>query len=530
MTAKDFVTAGARQFYYMKNDLKLLIILIFIIIIYFLLVYYPTPGDGFDYWHMAHAIHIENAGYAKSDLVNSGYYLLVIILSTFCNISYDYIPTIPFLLIPLVLILILIMRTTSSESTSIPIFIAPALILIYLTRFGNAAAFTIWCHGLGFLIFLYLFYIIIISYKKSFAAKELATISIILLISLNYFSYKFSALALVLIMSIQITNIILVNRTTENERLAISKRRNLFNLALIGITHILTYNIIFFQSFLAKTRATSELESSGLDKFIFNLFEKNPNPLSTYYFRNDFDIIYANTLSTLILILFVTIIIILCIIRYIKRDTFKLADISSLALILAASSLECIYMFLGAPEIGLIIFAGIVGFPLLCKNCRENKTHLVVVIAIVMVLLIINFYVIVESADNNIYKGRDANHLLYLDATTQWIINNSIENNANNLRTDVFTGGFISKEFANEGRSSTYIPAVFSRENMLYLLKINKFMYTDKLFIINKNLKRFSSMSWDVFNGWSNYDHILKSQENLNMIYSSNYVDLYLAD
>ena len=516
----DIVQASVR-----KTKFKACLILIFLSFFYFLLIHYPSVGDAFDYWHMARAMNIQNTGYVSGDQSNLGYYIIISFLSIISNISYEFIPMLPLLLIQFALILIIVIGITS-ESQSQPSFSVQVLILIYLTRF---CSFTIWAHGLGFLLFISLFYTLFLIYKKNSDPIGLSIISIILLISLNYVSYKMTFLAIALIIFFQIYIILFFGRMTQNSKTDISRRRqSLFSLSLIGIIHILTYNFIFFKFFLAKARINLELESTGIDKLIFRIYGFIPEPISEYYFREDFNVICAYGILAGVLILCLSFVMINLTKRYIYKDLFRLSDIAFLSLITASAVLIIIYIFFGYFEIGLIFFCGVMAFPLFSEISRRNSASIVTVI-VIFILFFSHSYAIVESLNDNLYIGQDVNQLQYLSVPAQWIISHAYFD----VKTDVFTGGFMTMELTKlhwKHMLSDNTLESFSHEDMVYLFNLSHVEQRNKLFIFNNKLKRFSALDWEVFAGWRKHNKILKSNSNLNYIYSTDYINIGFAN
>lgn len=487
---------------------------------YYLYIHFPVIGDGFDYWHMATSINIEKSGSIRDVRANAGYYVLATMVSQITSIPYDNIPTLPLLAAPILLLIAVLLKELMGNTTDSSSLIISLVMLVFITRFENRSDFTFWGHGLGFLLFLLC---IVLCLKEDNRVKRSICL-IVVIISVNYVSYKFTFLTILFLLLLQIVEWYKDFRI--NRKIIQSRFINLF---LIGIIYVLTFNKLFYQSFIPKMRMASEYTMSGIEKLILT-FTTNSNSLdslSSFYYRTPIDIRISNTLWLLLIVIFM-LLIIFYYLKKIKNQFLSSKDAVYLALLLSSIALLFIYSHLGIFDIRLIVFSVIIGVVVLYIN-KKNKKKLI--ITILLLLLPLNMYIAIRNIENNFYSGmRDIISLKYLSASTEWYMNYLTYNSSNisesNL-TDVFTGGYISKEIAKKSDNLEGVPGIFSHDDMLFLYKSEVKQNKNSAYVINCQLDRVLADNWETFNTWVNYKLLLDSNIFINLLYNDENVAIY---
>src|SRR6266566_2976159 len=227
----------------MKTSEKLGVALVVVSVFnYFLLVVYPSVSD-FDYWLMRAAIDVQTQGHVSVLEGTAGFYVETVALSRLSGIGYDVIPTLPLQLFPLVFIgLALYKRMTSRGVVYLP------LALLYLTSIGYSTAFTWVSHDIGLLLVMCCMLLVLIRGDASQSSPRIATsiAIIILLISLNFMSYKLIFVALVFLTVLRFLE---GGRNSSAPGEPTDPRSRVVTLALIGTVLVLVYNGFFYASF-----------------------------------------------------------------------------------------------------------------------------------------------------------------------------------------------------------------------------------------------------------------------------------------
>lgn len=513
------------------STFSLVLILIILFFIYFFIFYYPVVGDNFDFWHMATSLYIEKSGKIDPNYANAGYYIFTVIISEIANISYDVIPLLPLQSIPLILILIGIFRNITDKNDTFNLIII-AIMIVFITKFGNKSFFMYWSHGLGFVLSISVLLIAIFRYRSE--PRNQPAISLILIltiISLNYISYKAAFFTISLLIGLQIIEWLYRFRLGPR----FEKKTKFLTIIGIGIIYIFTFNVMFYKSIIPLTRFTSET-TSGIYKL--SLFFQNYrfDPMNNFYFRYPTDIRDALMIWLLLILfgLFLTIVNLSQI--FIKKQNSYIRNKIIFGLVISSFSMFIIYTLLGLSDFTYIVVSSYICYVVLYTNKINSKKYRHLIFALIISLLVLNAYMTISLTKIDYYDGiRDTNYYQYLNAPSKWYINYMINMNSIESRitaTDVFTGGYFSKEVAKENIPPQHAPRIFSKDNMLFIFNINNEASKSKYgaFVINYKLKSFSANDWQIFNSWSNYEPLLADNHYLNNVYSSGEIDIFIIN
>lgn len=514
---------------YIKYCILLLVLTFFI---FFLLVINPSISE-FDYWHMTNAIITEKSGFVNmQDLDLEGlnaFYMIIVYFAVVSNVSYDILPSLPLMALPLILLLIAIFKNMCNEDKKKYHYISLSLVLIYVTQ-SSFPRFGLFPHNVGFILFL----VIVLLSLYLHNCKNRQTVSLLIIvtmISINYISYKLTFYIILFIISMSIISEYYVRRRS-------SMQRPFAVVALIGIIFTLSFNQFVYHNFLPKITSASEVRSSwGIEKLLSlsNFFRNPEDPLSEYYLSTPLEIKY----SYLFWLVIIMISIILCTIhifkKFLKRKNFLIGEKVIFGLIISSALILIVYNALGLADLSFLVFTGIVGYVMISQLSRNYKRFVLIGI---LLLLVLNVYSNVEAVRNNFYMGqKDENYFQYINPISEWYFKHVTNDIRKHTGTDVLTRGYFLKEIAIDNISYKYNPELLSREQMLLLLKpdinlIEKnpdFIYYDFRFIINYRERPFFSIGgWDSFNSWSYYKKNIEMNRYIDSIYSSGDVDIVL--
>jgi len=494
---------------------------------FFLIVYYPCIGNDFDYWHMAIDLYSEELNFIDQNLTNvAGYDTLTIVISKITSMPYDLIPMLPLQLLPLIFLLVIFLRNIIDNNSTSHLLII-ALVTIILTDFGNKHYFGYWSHGVGFILSLLVISVMTLRIRpkyKSQRSVSLALIIIITIISLNYISYKFTFFTIAFLVGLQVMEWLGYLRP-RSERI---KRSNLVMLALIGSTYVLSFNKMFYNTFIPRLRISSEVTTSGLYK-LFLAFRPIPSdPLSEYYLRTPLSVRYANTIWLLLTLICLLLLAVTIFQKFVRKKNFSLGEIVVSACVISSLLIFIIYTYLGFAEFIFPMF-GVIGYGvLLYSNKQKVKKYKYFIITAIVLMLAVNAYETIQLTHNNFRRGKkDWNYYTYMNIPSKWYAKYIIDENSKTYtisKTDVFTGGYFAKEIA-------YAPRIFSRDDLLFLLgsdvEVSKFK--NNSFVINYRLHNFSAVNWETFSSWLNHRELVQSNQYLSAIYSSGEVVIYIT-
>lgn len=514
----------------MKYKTRYLIALLFLwFSIFYLLVINPSISE-FDYWHMASAKIIEKTGFIDMDkgkefpfILSEGlisFYTFIISMALVSNISYDILPSVPLMSLPLIFFLIAILKNICDNKEKCYL-ISLVLVFIYITQ-SSFPRFGLFPHNVGFILFLAVI-LLTIYVDKNKNRHAASLLLIITMISLNFMSYKLTFYMIVFIIFMSIVN-----------------KRSFVLIALISIIFTFSFNKFLYNTFLPTMKMASDLRSSfGVEKLFSLLSNKlrNPNdPLSEYYLNTPIEIKYAYIFWLLIVIIGLILSTAYIIKKYIKREKFSVGDNIVLGLNVSSISIFSIYNILGLADVSFLIFTGIVGYIIVFQFRSKNYKRLVLVN--ILLLLVLNIYANIETVHYDHYIGqKDKNYFQYMNPVTKWYFRYITNDFKNHTVTDVLTRGYFMKEVVKNNISDNYHPELFSRDHISLLLKpenvlIEKnsdFKFYEIRSIVNyREEPYFSIGGWDNFNSWSNYKKIIEANKYVKNIYSSGDVDILL--
>lgn len=517
----------------MRYNKYCILLLVLVFFIFFLLVINPSISE-FDYWHMTNAIITEKSGFINTKDIDleglATFYILIVYFAMISNVSYDILPSLPLMSLPLIFFLIAILKNMYNEDKKKYYYVLLCLVLIYVTQ-SSFPRFGLFPHNVGFILFLMILLLSLCLYNRH-NRQMISLLMIITVISMNYISYKLTFYIILFIISMSIIS----EWYYVHHRVDI--QRPFAAIALIGIIFTLSFNQFVYHNFLPKITSASEVRSSwGIEKLLSlsNFFRNPGDPLSEYYLSTPLEIKH----SYIFWLILIVISLILCTAhifkKFIKRENFLIGEKVIFGLIISSTLILIVYNALGLADVSFLVFTGIVGYTMIFQFSRNYKR---IVLVSILLLLIMNVYSNIEAVRNNFYMGqKDENYFQYINPVSAWYVKHVTNDIRRHTSTDVLTRGYFLKEIATNNISDKYNPGLLSREQVLLLLKpdnslIEKnpdFRYYDFRFIVNYRESPFFSIGgWDSFNSWSYYKQDIKSNRYIGSIYSSGDVDIIL--
>lgn len=520
------------------------IIILAVAILYYFIVYYPVATNEFDFWHVAITTYLSNGILPESSI---GFYILSEMIEKISNIPLNVIITLPICALSFIFLFFSILKKLSSLTLN-SIVLTSSLVLIFITHFGSQSYIQWWTHGLGFLFFLCAFFLVILRYYESYNQKEISILLILIIISLNFVSYKATFFFLMFLFALSLLEYIL----TRNEE-SKSKENNFNLLFLIGIVFVLSFNEFVYNEFIPKIRFVSEMSLSGLDKMFF-VNEETAGVVSQYFYHSSFILKAFNSTYSILLLLFVVLLLLIILYKFLNEKEISIGEKTFLAIIIASLFSLIIYNRLGIFDMGYIVFAGFIGFLLLYENIfnyskeknsrfdlfiKKHGTKLkFMMLLIIVILFVCNVGATSIQLNNGYqqgYKNVKSGSYSYMLPSAVWyhnyVINDTFK--GSNIATDVFTGGFISSYIADNNKSEKYAPNVFDREKISFLIDMPLSNQTFKgkksyFFILNNRLNHFTGTNWETYVKLP-MDKINQNEE-ISSVYSSGDVLIYLKN
>lgn len=500
-----------------------IVVLFAVFLIFYLMVYFPTTTNVFDYWHEISLIKIIKNGYIDQYISLSGYYILTVVLSMVANIDLDLINILPLQFVPLLLIILSITKFIFKEKFNKSDFdlIFIILFIAYFIRFGNQGSVLWWSHGVGFILFLNMTLVILKKSNSSRISNELSITYIIMMLGLNYISYKLMFFAFIFIFFYQLI---------EYAKSVLFKQKpaNIKKLVLISLIVFLYFNTKFYEG-IGKLSDQSDL-LIGFNRYIFSINPVAYDIFTPYYFKYPSTVLYANIFYIIFIFLILATIILYLLNKVYVMRNIQIYDVFILALISSSLINFLLYTGLGNSDFTFIIFSVIFGSSVILSGLVSKFYKFTLYILIF--IIIVNFYTTLLFFNLNYYSGmkgeNDYKYIHVLAKKMDLSFFSDDDFKYTNVASDIFTSGYMAKEFEKSNVTKVKVKA-FSLKDMLLLFNLDKkkAYLKNTYFIINNRLNHFQANDWNVFASWKYHAYILDSNVELKKIYNTGYMHIY---
>lgn len=480
-------------------------------LVYFVLMYYPSPGNAFDFVHMSIAVKIADEGSIGSSTPNIGYYVSTVVISDVSGIPFKGVPTLCLMLLPFSILLVALLRRMSGPLTN---GLIAGVALAYLLKFGNVDAVSWWTHGIGFSVALLILYFA--GFKSGTGTRSHNICIILMIIALNLISYKMMLFAIA-----GLVGLIFAIRFIAPTRAKTPVNRRYFSLIAFSAVYVLAFNQFVYSEFIPRIQTSGEITMSGLGKLLAVFAYRESSPLSTFYFSTEPGLFLANLAWTAIVASSI-IIWSIWIVRSMRlHRTIHERHRVFISILVASCSIFAIYSAIGAPEITLLLFCGMICYSLIFAETRGRWKWSIYVI--VVVLLALDVGIATESDDSNLLGGtRHVSGYDCLDESAAFYVTYFIEYDSADTSgsTDVFTHSYFALTIANAGYPFSDSPLVLSESDVSFLLGLEPTSGTSTVYIVNYDLTRFYAENWITIESWNLHTELLDSNQDLSSIYS----------
>ena len=498
------------------------ILVVFFIIINFIIIFVYPIIDDFSYYHMAAALKAEKSNFVDvGDSYYAGFYILTIVIHMLTNISYESLSPIPIMSFSLLILLILLFKYFFKYDNTYLL-----VVTIFITQ-SSINRYSLFPHNVGFILFLS--YLVLFSFfnRKLRFRSIISILIVIIIISTNFISYKYTFL----ILSFNLFSYILQFLENHNEN-KIENKTNKLNLdlkkiTLIGFVFTFSYNMWIYKSFIPKIVHQSELSSSsGIEKLAYG-FSENREKISSYFFIRPPEIALSHTIWMILIIIILLLLIELFIRKMINKQEFSKEEKIILCLGISGITTFALYSSLGMAEIGIILITGFLGCGIMPVNRKK------IVLIIIILLLILNIYINIMAVETDYYGGhKDLNNFEYLKPSIKWYINYT--NKSAYIINDIFSDSYFIKETAE--RNISISSGLFTEDRILVLLEPDNSLPIDKVYkkdpriryynLINYREHYFSIYGWELFRSWINYKKSIEKNPYFETVYSSGDINI----
>lgn len=485
-----------------------------------MIIKYSTIDD-FIFSNLQNAMEIQRSGNLtiEKDSI-PGFTLICFIIANICRISYVSVVSLPLLAPTLILVLIAIISKLMNKLSS-PIFVI-SIAGIWILYFGTRP--TLFCHTIGIALFFNLLLMSIIRIKANSTANSISisSLMLIILLSINLYSYKLMFFTITFLM---VLHLFLKFKNLRSTNKSSIQGLKFTNFIVVGIILALSFNWIFYRGFLPAFITNYDSPFSGIERYFSFLSPIHDSVLSEYLFKGSNEsfilylFLYIMLIFSLIAIFYTT-----CL-KIIKKRALSTNDIILGALILAGFIIFIVYSPLGYVELTFLLTAGLFGYVILLEsNFKSSKIISLIVYSLVITTILMNALATV----NHDFGGQsDDFEFEYLGGPSKWYVSH-FSDNMPITSSDQLTRGYVIMEAQSSGYSITEKIRPFSKESILFILNPNNTIdyNLDDVIIINYKEPSFVINGWDRIKSWSNYQHNIRYNNNLNVVYTSSSIDV----
>jgi len=481
--------------------------------IYFVAAVYPSV-DEFTFGYLRPVLTVQTTGIVGFQANYPGYNVYMMAIHTIGNIPYDVIPTVPVVVIPIILLIIASFRKIcAQELIYIPIVAA------YLVGELSPATSTS-PHHVGFaLLFLIILTSILYSQAPAGNRKKLMAIMFIAVVSINFVSFTETAIALIFL-----AIFLLLQRADILRGIKIDKRA-LLALVLFAAFFTLLFNQYLYSAVLPALHATDPASFLGFDKLLRRVSPQSADVLSSFYLVSPPVLTFTHLLTYLLLTTCFALCCYVVFKKYAKRTALSLGEVSFLSLSGAGLFALFFYVILGLANIAYLTIAIFVGYGVIYQMPSKAIKRFVVVSIVVLFLL--NGVATAERINNNFYS-QNRGSVDYLNAPSGWFLH---YDGGQRFATDLLTENYY--KFYKTSRGLLLPDALsLSSSDVKTILNLNTVKNSStatssQLYMMNYregSIKIYGP--WDVFAPWSDSRQTISNNSNLSKIYSSGDVEI----
>jgi len=439
----------------------------------------------------------------------AGSQLIIISLMLITGLSHFTIICMPLLLIPLFLLIISIFKKFLNNYHSV------LLTISFLLPFASPDLFVAGIHELGFLLYLSLILILIISYKNNKINFFNSLLILLIVIIICFISYKISALILLFILFLIISEII--KDKWCKDKFSIQP----VHLFLIGLITSIGLNIFFYSAALPYFE-----EIEFRDLAFFKIAKTDNNPLFDALYGPPDYLFYIGFFRHCLILLVLCSLFLILIHNFIRNKHLNQVEWVFLALLGSSSCLFFIYFILGTLQILYINLVAYVGICLFYNSFRNKVKIIKPVIWLLFITGILYISLCINSGYYMGHKSTDEFH--YLNSPADWLMNHIAGTKYSEIKSDVLTTGFMIKKFRSPDRAINIPLNMFTIDDVILIINGNHENKNkeNNLFVLNNNINYISLPGWYFIKSLSNYNYKIQINDQINVLYSSGLVDI----
>jgi len=466
-----------------------------------------------------------------------GFTALSVMLSSVLGLRYVSIVALPLLAPLFVFSLAAILRGISiqnppSRHNSLTIF---SILAIWMLYFGTNP--TLFCHTIGLALG---FVVILLSVlyiqqteeggRETTPKSSIFLLLILSLIAINVISYKLMFFTILFLTVISIT-VWLENRISIDN--LDDYRHGLTPVILIGVILALSFNWVFYESFIPAIRMVDQpMEGLMILLSVFQVGESTP--LSQYHFIGESSRIPLYISWGVIVILGLVIVTIVILRKVFRGFELSIGERVIAAFIISSASILVLYNMMGFADMGYLLMGGVLSYFVIVNYCSSRtrglrNMMLIVILVLLGITVLMNALAIVDDS----YGGNtDRNEFYYLKNPVGWYLE-CWDYNSPIIETDILTGGYLSMEAVSSGKPDYFAPSPFSTTSLLLILESelhqsdeNNLTSSDYHCMINYRTNYFVAHGWERFQSWSIHIDKVHANQYMNIIYTSGDIDI----
>lgn len=516
-----------------KNS-KIKIVAIILIFAYiFPLIMFRGSIDSFQLLQGALSYEVSQYGFISNNYLISeipAFYAYGAIILDIIGISPMALNFLPIQLLPLILLLYVFFHRISGNN-----IFAGLIVLIEMIS-GTTGTFRVyfWPHGLGYILFFTILLICILIFDKYYTDKRLNAMLLVVVFSLLFICYNYTAITLLFLVSACFYFSIL--RYTSYSSFQHTSLTNFYGAIIIAILGLFGISKFVYNSLIPLYNSI-DVDYSTFDKLIASYITRNSinDPILDLLIVYPTSITILSTLKYLIYLIAILLFMGLTVYKC-KYSIIDYCDIISLSIMSAIFIYMIPRMLIGDFFITSLYLPGLVCLASLYKYGKQLNQKLLsrLILIFIMVILIINPIIYGINYDNSTINIDDNNYI-YAEEPAKWLLNNC---NYMFVSSDELTkNSLIAYSSVSLLRNISSIKSYtelytrykrISKNELLSLIKRSNVDTPKKYYIINMDINYLSLGEWTSVIPWHYYIESVNSNLQICQTYNSGKIKIYI--
>ncbi|AKB66675.1 hypothetical protein [Methanosarcina mazei] len=489
-----------------------------------------VPRLMFDIWD------ISQKGYISSEQESSipGFFVLGSILTLICGFSTEDLLFFPIQLIPFIFVFFLFIYAFSKS------YLLSALLTLIEVITGVTGSLKVffWPHGIGFILFYMLIFIISKLANNKRTTSEFRLLFIIIGSSLVFISYDLFGMFALFMGAVSFIYLILYMYYRDSNNLKseyYSHFSNYFNLLLTVSVVEFGFSRFLYNKIIPTFMNNNYVEISPIDNFISSFLFKNNSglPLNDLLVNYPISVSILSAIKYSLLITSILVFVSIIFKKIVAKDTLEFSSIGVLSILVTNAFYGFLRFYIGQGFITYIYLPGLLSASWLYKYSPTFRRRTTLLVLLLLIICPLNYY---EISTNDLIN-KDSSKFGTVKEPSNWCYDHE---GSKIIASDVLTQGafnyyYTKRETDREtnAKKVSFLGSqlnLFTTKDVLFILNQSDYSGTCDNFAINYDSNIINLNNWIVIKSWRNSKSIIENNPKLNKIYNASNIAIFQSN